>query len=408
MEGGINLNKIAKISCIAFIFYVFWFSYSFRQINLILYATVFVATGCMIFDIWYYQRDITGFCPVGVLTNLAMVVYSLITGIWVALNQDMVISLAKTYVAFTAICIVICYVSKEEGGIDWIVNAIIVLCIVIFVFQNIKGYPIPGYGYVLGPEQNPNLLALVMDVGLFCLAYKSRKGMEKIGWYLGIAAMLIYSTVNSGSRKALIAAAIIIVLWLVPLVKTIWKSSSTNGHVALAVVAALIVAGIVYYFTTQFVNTDLYKRFTLLGDEDEFSSRNRKLYYQYALEYWEDHPVFGIGLGQFQYWNPYHQMSHSTYAEAISCWGLVGSLIYFLPVLSAGFQAVRLSFTSKDSYVPRIVLAVLIMELFLGVGQVWFYEIEHLITWTLVFYILSDLTAKEDAEPRRIYKYVKA
>lgn len=408
MEGGTSLSKIAKISCIAFVFYVFWFSYAFRKVNVILYATVFVAVGCMAFDLWFYQRDIKGFCPMGVLINLVMVFYSLITGVWVAVSESTVVSLAKTYAAFTAICIVICYISKEEDSIDWIVNGMIALCIVVFVFQNLRGYPIPGYGYVLGPEQNPNMLALVMNVGLFCLAYKSRNGTKHIGWHLLLAVMFMYSVINSGSRKCLIAAGIIIVLWLMPLVKTIWKSSGQGTHILMIAAAVLIAAGVVYYFTTVFVNTDIYQRMMLLGDEDEFSSRNRKLYYQYALDYFQEQPIFGIGLGQFQLWNPFHQMSHSTYAESISCWGFVGCLIYYIPVVGAIFQAVRLSFSGRNTYVPRIVLAVLIMELFLGVGQVWFYEIEHLITWTLIYFILSDLLMKENPQPRRTYKYVKA
>ncbi|MBR3019130.1 MAG: O-antigen ligase family protein [Clostridia bacterium] len=408
MEEGISLHKIAKIGCISFIFYIFWFKYSFRQINLFLYAAVFAAAGSMILDLWFYQKNITDFCPVGVLINLVMVVYSLVTGIWVAIYQDTVISLSKTYACYTAVCIVICYVSKEEGSIDWIINSLIAACIVISVFLIVKGYPVEGYGYVLGPAQNPNLLGLIMAVGLFCLAYKSRKGTEHIGLYLCIAMLFVYSIVNSGSRKSLLAGGIIIILWMVPLVKKIWDSSNNNVHFVLIVAAVLIVGGAVYYFTTEFINTDIYKRLQQLGDDDEFSSRARKLYYVFALDYWAERPFFGIGLGQFQYWNPYRQMSHSTYAESISCWGLIGCLIYYMPVFTAGLRAVSLSFSSKDAYVPRIVLAVLAMEFFLGIGQVWFYEIEHQITWTLIYYLIDDQLTKVELEPRRVYKYVKA
>ena len=408
MEGGIQLSKVAKYSVCAFVFYVFWFKYVYRQINMVLYVTVAVASVSMLFDIWYFRKDLLDFCPVGVLINLVLAVYSIATGLWVAWVQDVLIGLVKTYASFSLVCIVICYVSSVEGSIDWMVNLLISVNLVSSVSILLNGYPIEGYGYVLGPAQNPNYLGVIMDIGIFCLAYKCRKETRRLWLYLIFAGIFAYTVVNSGSRKSLLAIGIICALWFWPMFVRMWKTSSNEKRTLITLLSLLLIGAVIYYFATEFINTDIYKRMQMLGDDDEFSSRNRKLYYQYALDYWAVSPVFGIGLGQFQYWNPYHQMSHSTYAEAISSWGLVGCLIYFIPAIGAGVQAVRLSFTSSEPYVPRIVLAVLVMEAFLGVGQVWFYEFEHLITWTLVFYILSELLQEEQAVPRRVCKYVKA
>ena len=129
------------------------------------------------------------------------------------------------------------------------------------------------------------------------------------------------------------------------------------------------------------------------------------------MDYFAEYPVFGIGLNQFAFWNPFHQMAHSTYAEAFADWGTFGCMIYFTPVLIAFVSLIKIiSAEKKDTYVPRIVLGLFALELFLGVGQAWFFEIEHLIAWTLLYYLIDEMTGKpkKNNKPRMECKYVKA
>ena len=403
------MSLIAKIGCIVFIFYVLWFRYAFREMHVILYGSVGIAAFCMLFDMWSSHINLLDFCPIGVLMNLVMCVYSIITGLWVAVSQDTLISLVKTYAAFSMVCIVVCYVSKIENGIGWLVNVLILVNVLSALFIIFRGYEYPGYGYVLGPSQNPNQLGTALLSGLFCVAYKSHQVDKKLPLHFVSALLILYAIISCGSRKSLIAAGIVVALWMYPLCSDLWKSGSNERRVFLVAVVVLALGGIYYYFVTYFQNTDIYQRMMLLGDSNEFSSRHRKLYYVYALDYFSEHPIFGIGLGQFLYWNPYNQMSHSTYAEAISCWGTVGCLLYFIPAIHAGFKTVYLAFTSEKTYIPRIVLVLLVTEAFVGLGQVWFYEIEHLLIWTLIFYILDDLTAEQEAkELKPVYRYLRS
>ena len=408
--GTIRLSKIAKACCCVFLFYVIWFRYAYAENHIILYGSVFGALGCMAVDLLITRRDLLELCPTGVLMNLVMCAYSVITGLWVAVNQQTLISQAKTYATFSLLCVVICYVSgEEEKGIGWVVNTLIAANVVTAFYVIFRGYSVPGYGSVLGPGHNPNTLGLIMDVGLYCLAYRSAKRIRQVPLYLALAVLFLYVIVNTGSRKTLLAGGIITVLWLVPLTQKLWKRSGWGTRVLIIAVAAAAVSFAVYYFMTQYMYTDSYLRMRQLGDETEFSSRNRKLYYRYALDYFGEHPLFGIGLAQFEQRNPFRQMSHSTYAEALSDWGLVGSLLYFLPVLAAGRTVLRQSFGGGgDPYLSRILLALSVMELFLGIGQVWFYVIDHLITWTLIYYQIREEEKKREPAPRAVCRYLRA
>ena len=181
------------------------------------------------------------------------------------------------------------------------------------------------------------------------------------------------------------------------------------------VLAALaLIAFIVQYYNETYVNTESFHRMEMLGDTSNArgSSALRLSYYKRAIELLSEHPVFGIGFQQFRFWNERQAYSHSTYAEAIASWGIAGSLLYFIPVLVTGWRLVKIILYHKNSYAARIIFALLIMELFIGAGQIWFYEIEHLIALTLIF-LYTNMEYQEDSDTKkasieRRCKYVKA
>ncbi len=402
----IRLHRIAKLSIYVFLFYTMWFIFAYGEKAIILYASAVLATGCMAVDLMLSHKNIYEMFPWGVSVNLAMCFYSMATGFWIAKNQDVLFSSLKTYVAFTMVCIAICYVTKEEGGIDWLLNVLIVVCIVESIYVLTRGYYWPTYGYTLSPNHNPNTLGVDLDIGLFCLAYKSKKSVKGVIGYLAIAVLFLFVIIGCGSRKSVIAGGILCVLWLYPLFLRFWNNGGQFARTLLFLGVAVVLYGAVYYMGNVYIGSDSYKRMLQLGDSKEFSSGNRKLMYRYALDYFKGSPFFGIGLDQFSVLSPFHTYSHSTYAEAIASWGAVGSLIYFIPLFGAGLSALRVSFGKNDSYVPRVILAFWIMELFLGVGQIWFYEINHLVAWTIIFLSL-DALPKVRSGSRRQYKYVK-
>ena len=149
---------------------------------------------------------------------------------------------------------------------------------------------------------------------------------------------------------------------------------------------------------------------TMLGntENEQGSSALRYMYYEKSAEFFMERPLFGIGMYQFWFWySGAGAYTHSTYAEVLCTWGLCGCLLYFIPALAVGVRLVRQCFRAKKNYIIRMALALWIMEIFLGIGQIWFYVIENMIAWTLI-YVTADFEEEALRVAERKCKYVKA
>ncbi len=401
-----QVSKVAKICCVIFLFYVFWFKYSYSENKIILYGSVGIAAFSMCLD--YISSDNASFhhIPWGVLVNLVMCAYSLITGIWVAKDINTLVSILKTYFFFSVMLIIIYYISQKEHGIDWVLKTLIGVCFVSAIYVIFKGKYWYGYGYTLSERHNPNALGVLMDIGIFCAIYRSKGRSEHILVYLGMIALFTYIIIGCGSRKCLIAAAILCFLAFSPLIRNLWATGNQIRRFIIVAFVIVVIYGVYYYFKNIYITSDSYQRMQGLGDSAEGSSAHRMLYYQYAWNYFKEHPLFGIGLNQFVVWNPFHQYSHSTYAEAIASWGVVGCFIYFSSALIVGIRLIRLLLKGKETYITRVLLALWATEIFLGIGQIWFYDETHLIVWTIISILIETLAA-DKKNINRGGKYVK-
>ena len=403
----INYFRISKYLIYMCLFYLFFIKYAYRDSHVVLYGTAGLATICMVLDLLVSHKDISDLCHWGLLINLIMCIYSLITGVFVANDTDVLISAIKTYSAFSLICLVICYISKEEKSIIWLSNAIIIIDMISALYVLTNGTYYKGYGYIIGPTQNPNNLGLAMTLGLFCIAYKPRTKPIKTVSSVCISILFLYTIIGCGSRKCVFAAIIVCALWLISLTYELWNGNSWGTRIILILFLVAIAVGLIYYYNNVYINTYSYNRMTSLGAEDEGSSQARILYYQYALDYFQEKPIFGIGLDQFRVWNPHHAYAHSTYAEALAGWGFVGCIFYFFPVVLAGIHLIRRSLFGKEKYNSGVVLALWAAEMFLGIGQIWFYEIEHLIAWAMIYIAVFMADNSNRTKNFRRLKYVK-
>ena len=75
----------------------------------------------------------------------------------------------------------------------------------------------------------------------------------------------------------------------------------------------------------------------------------------------------------------------------------------------AGGRAVKLANDRKSTYVTSIILALWTMEVFLGIGQIWFYTVEHFIAWTLIYLMIKTQMEGEQIhhEERKKCKYIR-
>ena len=389
---------------------MFWFIYVIGEKSIILYASILISTICVLFELIRNKQSIFDIFPTGILINIVMCVYSLFTGVFVAQSTQTLISAVKTYASYSVVCFDICYITKEEKSIDWLTNFLIFSGIISSIYIIFRGSAVLGYGYVLGPTQNPNKLGLIMNLGIMSIAYKSVKTKKHELTYFILAALFLYTIIGCGSRKSLLAALIICFFWLLTTIRQIWNKDNQLSRYIMFCLIALSAYAVYYYYSHVYIHTYSYNRMETFGNiEESHANQLRIIYYQRAFQYFLEHPVFGIGLAHFAIWNPNHGYAHSTYAEALADWGFIGCTIYFFPALAVGKRLINNLVFRIDTDITRLLCAMWIVELFLGIGQIWFYEIEHFIIWTLL-YLCCDMTkAKKDKIPviEGKYKYVK-
>ena len=175
---NLALYKLSKLLIYVFLIYINWYQYVYGVNHFILYGSVVLAVICMVLDLLVTPKNIREIFPTGVLINIVMCVYSLVFGLYIAKNQEALVNSVKTYIAFTIVCLVICYISNEVNSFSWLLNVIIVIDVICALFVLTRGYYWKGYGYVLSRDNNPNVFGMAMDLGLFCLIYQTRR-MEK-------------------------------------------------------------------------------------------------------------------------------------------------------------------------------------------------------------------------------------
>jgi hypothetical protein len=69
--------------------------------------------------------------------------------------------------------------------------------------------------------------------------------------------------------------------------------------------------------------------------------------------------------------------------------GIFGCIIYFYPVIQTGFALVRKN-RKNMSYQVGMLLALFLVEIFLGTAIIFMYSFEHLIIWSFLYMTVED------------------
>ena len=377
---SISLNGITKGGVVACLTYVMWYKWVFGDQVLILYTIAAIAIGGMIMGMMLGKVPLDKAFPFCCINDVSMCAYSLIVGAFVATSQGLLITTIFTYLAFSLVCLAACYASWRSG-VDWLLKALIGIALLCAIWTLTKGYYRVGYGIVLSQTNNPHTLGFVMNLGLFAVAYRSKGTTKSFLFNLLLETLFLYIIVQCGSRKCLLAAIFIVIPWLWIEIKTIYKYSKSIQKAIVAILVVALVIGGVYYFHKIYTNTFSYDRMTNMQGSE--ANKARLSYFDLSFEFFQDSPFFGVGLGHFALLNPDTTYSHSVISEAIVSWGLIGSLLYFFPIIIISYRAFRLAALKRDKS-SVMIAGLCAMELFMAFLQIYFYDLPHMMTWAII------------------------
>lgn len=398
--------KITKISVTIVILYIFVYVQIWDDNHLILYGAALITVASLIAH-WFSQGYVDfSYVPYGIWNNLIMVAYSLLAGLFVAYSYPVLVSSCITYAAFSVICVAICYISTEEESFEWVFDLLIIIAIICAIYLLGFGANLKGYGKILSDHNNPHVLAAIMNLGIFSTAFKfSKHSIRELIISALLITLFLFCTVESGSRKYLIANACLVAIWALSFSIYLWKSNNPSQRLLLIIMLLVISILLVYYFRNIYGGTMIHSR---MADYDDLGNVNRVLYYQKALDIFREHPLLGGGYDQFQYWSETGSYSHSTYAETIADFGILGCSIYYTPIILTLGKSIRKALVDQRDYKSVLLLAFCLVELFIGIGQIFFMAFQHFIVWSILFYY--NFTVKKettDSNTKVLHKYIR-
>lgn len=390
-----NMNiKIARLLISVFIFYEMFIKEAFGNYAIILYGTVVLATAFVAIDIMGNagKLPVLGF-P---LVLLGYGIYSFITGCIVSRDMSWFYSIMVTYFAFSIVCFDCCYIIKRNESSEWLLNVFLVTacaCAMQTIFFG-ADYRTEVIVRTMSINNNPNVLGLTMIIGIFSLISRKKYVVKRFWIYLTIALVFLYVILLTASRKCLFCALALIAVWIVSALKTDRQFSARKITMIVGIIIALGIG--IYYFLTKYSSTSSFARMLLLNSG---ASTRANLYHD-AIEYWKTSPVIGIGFCQYQIWSPYRLYSHSSYAEILCCTGLIGVAIFFTPIIYILYKNAKATiiYKGENRYDNTMCLAMVIIELALGVGQIYLYDVSHLLMWSYLSLAIDSILIEKQRD----------
>lgn len=393
----VGLGNIGRGFGSLFIIYIFYFYGAFGPNNAVLYGLAFILSACTIIGIIKIKQISLQlfFFPIMVLLYG---ITSLFFGYFVSVDKAWLISSIITLFSYIIVCFDITFLSKDACDFEWILYAMLIsayLCVVHTVFWGQYVRSSTEIVRTMGINNNPNSLALTMVFGAYAaLRIWNIKRTHDFLLILSIAAFS-YIVIITGSRKNLIANALMLLLWLYQYIKVNKKEPNFAKQISRILVIIVFLTGVTIYLLGTFQHTAAFSRIMRMSDDAGNKERIRLI--SEALTLWKSSPIFGIGYNQFRKRSILNRMTHNTLFEALSCTGLFGMCFWALIVFNCVMRLTRLrkkaQYEEKE-YDYYMLVVVFIIEIFLSIGQVWFYDFPHLLMLSLVFIEIRKLERK--------------
>lgn len=216
-------------------------------------------------------------------------------------------------------------------------------------------------GEAIGSNSNDvgNKAAISAIIAL-CMAKRSL-GKKRISYFAAFG-ILFAIVLFSGSRKALIAVVAGVIL-----LNTIGLQDKRKIIFSVVVVGVVLALGYHFMMTNDALYATIGRRIETMinvlfhGGSEKHSIDLRERYIQVALQLIKDNPITGIGLGAFSYVSGIGVYSHCDYTEVACSYGIIGAMIYYIPLLSMTFRYSMLRKKADKEYMFLIMQFVLLI-----------------------------------------------
>jgi putative inorganic carbon (hco3(-)) transporter len=259
-------------------------------------------------------------------------------------------------------------------------------------------------GMLGGNYSNPNDLALAIVISLpLCLGllFLTRNRLWKAAWAITMLVM-VYGVILTGSRGGFIALTItaIVCLW----------HFAIRGHRRYFLVLVPLVGAILWLSSGDTLSNRLNET---LDSKDPnsvayASSQERQQLFWRSVDITEEHPLLGVGPGNFEVISGSWRETHNTFTQLSSEGGLPALILYVL-ILWHGFRNLRttkrlVSRRSESSLLAGVLQASLVGyvvgSVFASVGLQFFPYL--LVAYTTALALIAKNIASHSKEPKSV------
>ncbi|WP_443124308.1 O-antigen ligase family protein [Halobacillus sp. B29] len=353
-----------------------WFQVIFFSIPNFLLGSGIGLLGLVLFHAYTQSTNLKEVLPIEIRFWILFTLVSLMVGMFVALDKVLMINSIITYLQFLILTFVIIYVSIVEKSVEFFVNTFIFLVIICAITTLFWGVDYGGGRITMSPTNNPNTLGLTMTIGVGFILYKLNiKELFSSILYLSCILMFIYIILFTGSRKSLLAVALLLVSWLLMISISQLKLLTIANKVkytTLIIVLIILLSNVLYPLLQDSVLLTRLMAFFESGDS------TREQMYREAFSIFANNPVFGVGFDQYRVISIFGTYSHSTYAEILANTGLLGAVLYFSPYFVLMKNYTIQWFNKKNNFITnqryRVLFIMYGVLLFLGFGVIHIYD----------------------------------
>jgi O-antigen ligase len=389
------LLLLGKIIYLLFLLYYGWFQMMFfnipRMSSILGASTIFFILLHALANNVNILKSIT--IEVFVWTIFAS--FSLFTGLLVAKNLGYLMNSIFVFIQYIIMIIGMTYISLQDKKMNYFINSYILFAIVCAITTIYYGFSYSTTRATMSESTNPNTIGLIMVYGVFCILYYFDLRKLSHGLFqFSTIALFLYTIILTGARKHILSVFILMIFWFIFVRKDVFKAINKNKRIKSILFYLLLLISL-YVIINMFIESGAFVRLQRLSDA---ISGVRKDMYLVAFELFKENPFFGVGFNNYRAVSGFQTYSHSTYAEALSCTGLIGALLYFLPYITISYKIIKIRKTNNliTKKNTNLVASLFIVLMFLGTSVIHFYSVYSSIAFGFII-IYCRLHIRKDA-----------
>ena len=347
---------------------------------------------------------------------VAYMAYMLVVGLIFSEDISSHISQWVTCLEYLFLLMIICSIIIQTGSDTFQILLLMTAIALAIVFIR-EPVPYGGGRYSITVKTNPNGLGMNFTTGIWVVLYlQQRKKMPLIPGF-ALIAVFGYCIMQTGSRKSLIAAGIVLALWLLLCFLPSLKGQGGARSFFQVVILILIVVVLWRAFLNTYSGSVISDRMNDLAYGITEGSRSEM--YRNGFKLLKTNLLFGLGFQGYTY--HYGSYSHATLVEIPVSGGVFGSLlyigVYFISIKKTlgmiGATRAKQELATEHAK-ARMLLVLWVAMLFYTTCIIHQYQFESFVLFGIIFgqtsYIerrVNELSAEQRTEERMGSKYIR-